>query len=185
MLDRDRFTNTPARLLAEHRSRLLSLVGSSLEATWVAWDTEDDTWFDDEAVILQIGGQRLEIVCFKMNEIALTWNEIDLDSPPASVSDWSFELSWRRNGHPVLREAVGAVVEAVSVIEHLFTWEFPPSGRRQPEPVGAKSSCWLLHGLEFRHSQGVLQVFNALDRNGVADKAPAESTHGSFRYVTL
>ena len=47
---------------ATHGPDLTKLVGNPIESSWVAWDTEEDAWFADEAVVLRIGRRQLEIV---------------------------------------------------------------------------------------------------------------------------
>ena len=80
MLNEDLFICDAGNFLSSHGERLHSLRGKELEASWVAWDTIEDNWFQDEAVILLIGGEQLEIVWCKVGEIALTWNSIELDA---------------------------------------------------------------------------------------------------------
>jgi hypothetical protein len=83
-----RYVETTEELLRQHGEALRSCVGETIEETWVAWDTRDNCWFQDESVIVCIAGRSLEIVCWKLSEISLSWDAVDRKSAPAWVSDW-------------------------------------------------------------------------------------------------
>jgi hypothetical protein len=168
MFDRNLATDTVDGLLAAHRARLKGLIGATIDATWVAWNVGDDEWFADEAVIVEAGDVRLEIVCWKLSEIVLSWNAIDLSEPPRWVADWGrgFSLQWRRDATPVLRDAVGRAILGINIVECLHRMTVVQD-RRNPTAVGRQHEAWLLHGLEFELQGSTLGVFNALDENGV------------------
>jgi len=171
MFDRELSLDTVDGLLAAYGTRLKALIGTTIDATWVAWDIARDEWFADEAVIIKVGEIRLEIVCWKLSEIVLSWNAIDFSQPPRWVADWGseFSLEWRRDGIPALRGAIGRTIVGINIVEYLYRTTVVQD-RRNPANVGRKHEAWLLHGLEFELQGSTLEVFNALDQNGVASE---------------
>jgi hypothetical protein len=167
MFDRDLSIDTADELLKAHGSRLRSLIGRTIDATWVAWDAEGDEWFPDEAVILDVGETSLEIVCWKLSDIVLSWNAIDKHQPPAWVGEWSRHLAWRRDAHPVLQGALGKRIAAINVVEYLHQTTVIDD-RMNPSNIGRQDESWLLVGLELELEGCTLSVFNALDENGLA-----------------
>jgi hypothetical protein len=173
MLDRGLFIDNVADVLEIHGSHLRALIGKTLETSWVAWDTERDTWFADEAVILRVDSINLEIVCWKLDEVALTWNSIDLSAKPRWLADWGdeFALKWRQDALPALRSAKGKTIKGVYVVEYLYRTRVIED-RRHLENEGTRHEAWLLHGIELQFENKCLRVFNALDENGVTDEPP-------------
>ena len=88
------------------------------------------------------------------------------------LEDWGeANLEWRANGHAVLRDALGGVLERIHVLECCL--RVPPpmgaagrAGVRAGRPA-AERAAWLLGGLEFTFSTGLVRVVNALDENGL------------------
>lgn len=169
-----RYDHTPDDLLRHHGDALSACLGQTIDGTWVAWDTREDCWLPDEAVILRIGSQNLEIVCWQLDGISLSWDAIDLTSKPAWVTDWGseFSLEWRRDPLPDLKAVVGSVVRGMNVLEYRYRTTVV-SARDAPETVGRQYESWLLHGLELELGGLTLSVFNALDESGVT-LAPSE-----------
>jgi hypothetical protein len=157
----------PSDLLTEHRERLRALRGNRIDATWLVWINDLDEWFADLPIALQIGGQQLEICNQKFDDLSVTWNTIDVDVAPIAWVDWS--LTWRRDAHAALQQAVGQTIRNVYLSEHLFTTSrvHPPDPLQQHD-----TSAWLLGGLVFELDSGYLHVFNALDENGLSAGAP-------------
>lgn len=142
---------------------LRALVGESIQDTWVAWDEGENHWFTEEPVILRIGGRNLEIICSKFDQLSLTCDTVDLDTPPCWRTDWGgggFRLRWRHNALPELARVVGQKVREIRLLECLLE-------------MGAYSA-WVLNGFEFRTDAGCVSIYNALDENGVTDQ-PSES----------
>lgn len=173
MLDRRLFVRNVEGLLKVHRCGLRGLCGKTLNATWLAWDEDTGTWLKDEAVIFSVGSDNLEIVFWKLDEVALTWNAIDVTTRPAWVTDWDRDrsLTWRRDALPALTNVVGKTITGVSVIEYRFQ-TVVLEDRKHIENAGTYHEAWLLHGLEFHLGEHRLQVFNNLDENGITDDPP-------------
>jgi hypothetical protein len=83
MFDRNLSLGTVDAVLTAHGARLKALTGKTIDATWIAWDVARDEWFADEAVIVEAGGVRLEIVCWKLSDVVLSWDAIDCSRPPS------------------------------------------------------------------------------------------------------
>lgn len=94
MFDRDLSLDTVDALLKAHGARLSTLLGKTIDRTWVAWDVARDEWFADEAVILEVDGTALEIVCWRLSDIVLSWNAIDRGEPPHWVAEWGRNSTW-------------------------------------------------------------------------------------------
>lgn len=152
---------TAEELAERHGALLASLVGSSVEGSWVAWDTNADEWFCDEPLVLRIGHRNIEFMHSKLSSLWIGIDSIDMATAPAWWADWDFDLEWRRDAHPALQAAGGRQIEWVEIVEHFFTTR--PVGCLGPETGG-----WVLSGVGFGLSDGAyLEVFNALDENGL------------------
>jgi hypothetical protein len=162
---------------ARHRDQLRRLRGQRIEATWLVWILDLDEWFADLPVVLRIGEQQLEVCARRLDELSITWDTIDVQVPPRAWVDW--QLRWRRDAHPVLRHAVGQIVREVHLTEHRFTTErvHPPDPKWRHT-----ASAWLPGGIWLELDSGHLQVFNALDENGLAGQPPF--TGPDFRVLT-
>ena len=163
-----RYDQTPNALLTRHGQQLAACVGQVMSGAWLAWDRREDRWLPDEAVVFCIGDDCLAVNCWKLTDIALGWNCIDLRATPAWVATWGtdFDLVWRENPLPLLRDAAGQRVREVNVLEYLHrTTVVRAPGN--PAIVGQTSESWLLHGLEFVLEEATLTIFNALDENGL------------------
>ncbi|NJC86453.1 hypothetical protein HC030_28525, partial [Planosporangium mesophilum] len=131
---------------------------------------EHDEWFADLPVVLRTEEAQLEVCAKKLDDLSVTWSTIDLAVTPTAWVEWT--LKWRRDAHPALRRAAGQVIRQVSVMEHSFTTQrvHPPA-----EPGEGRSSGWLLGGLVLELDQGCLQIYNALDENGLSSEPPRRS----------
>jgi hypothetical protein len=119
------------------------------------WDFTDDSWWADGPVILVFdNGTRLELLHNKFDDLSITWNTIDL----ATVLDGGDDPETRRDlrwssasagGHASLR---GGRVESIQILR----WAQAPKGLEDGS---------VAIGVGF--STGKLNVFNALDENGL------------------
>ena len=171
------FYTSAADFLLQERDRLLSLLGQSLVATWIVWDQERDEWFADEPVVLQFSQDRIAIVFARLDELSVTWNTIDLQATPNWWGCYEYlDLQWRESGNEILAANVGATLSGISVVE-MFSLTTVVEDPLHPERVGAVSTSWLLHALEFHFGQAVTAIFNALDENGVQAVSHAGSDY--------
>ncbi|MDJ0953667.1 MAG: hypothetical protein QNJ81_08305 [Acidimicrobiia bacterium] len=153
-------------LMDRHADRLALLKGRTLTSHWVVRDLGEGDWFEDTPVVLAFGDQRLEIACWQLDQMAVSWGEIDL-SQSLDWYDTDLHLEWQVNWQPLLNEALGAEVTGVWITEHLFKTRLV-EGAGPPEQEG-----WLLSGIELGFGSNRLQVFNGLDKVGIEYGAPA------------
>lgn len=145
---------------------LLSLRGQRIVDAWIVWMLDRDEWFADLPVVLGFGdGRRLEIGWQKFDELSVSWNTIEVDTPPQA---WvTSPLQWRSQAHPALRSVVGETVRAVEATQHLFTvWD--------PVTPADRTSTWLTSGVWLETEATGLHVFNALDENGLSNDPAAD-----------
>lgn len=185
MLDRTAFVSSREALRDVHGARLASLVGAELTGTWVAWDASDETWLADEAVILGFADVQLEIVWWKFGEVAISWNQVDVNARPRWLSDWQppFDLRWRQQARPELAAVVGHRLTRVALVEYRFETTVLASKDR-PKDVGEVAAEWILNGLEFQFGDLYLSVHNGLDENALSSD-PVEKQPGALRRVFL
>jgi hypothetical protein len=132
------------------RERLRALLGVPLSASWAVWDTQDDEWFTDAPLVLEIGS-RLEVAGFKTH-LCLAWDTIDVTAP----FDWygsGFELEWRRDALPAVNALLHIPLTAVALL----------------------ADGDALGGLAFTAGERYLELYNALDELG-ASNARSELT---------
>ena len=104
-------------VLSVHGEQLRSLPGRRLTDVRIVWDQEDDSWFADEPVVMVFDDVQLEIVFWKLNELSISWNAIDLEAKPNWFGSFGdMDLQWRQCQDSV--ELVGKRLTELSLIEH-------------------------------------------------------------------
>jgi len=156
----------PAReQLDVQRDRLLACSGQRIVDSWLVWNLELDKWFADLPVILSLDdGRHLEVCWQKFDELSITWNTIDVSRAPVAWVTWP--LVWRSQGHKALRAVTGSIITAVASTEHRFT-------TRQATTGAEEHAAWLVGGLWLETNDKSLQIFNALDENGLTNDRAA------------
>ncbi len=147
-------------------TQLASVIGETIESTWVAWDISDDSFFPDEPIILRIGSRNFEFVHNEMNELSATIDQIDLDMAPNFWGYTEFSLGWRKNALPELSYLSGKKLSSIELIEPLFESEVVEDNNDVAR-TGEKSDIWLFNGIAFTAEGKTVLIFNALDENGV------------------
>ncbi|MFD5989838.1 hypothetical protein [Streptomyces cyaneofuscatus] len=141
-----------AGITAAHGDRLRALAGRTLTRAWVLWDVEDDTWFADAPVLLDFGGEQVEIQHHKFDDIAIGGNSLASHGP----ARWpGFDLCWRADAMPGLTSLHGQALESVELLE----WR------------GADLAQGMV-ALGFVFPHGRVTVFNALDENSLSFTLP-------------
>ncbi len=135
------------------------------------WDNSTDSWFADEPVVLEFSQDRLELTFAKFDELSVGWNSIDLHAKP----NWwgcydELDLEWRQNGNDILSKTIGLDLQEIYLIE-MNSVSTIAEDRRHPENVEKVNEEWLLHALEFKFSNSVIAIYNALDENGIQSGA--------------
>lgn len=158
-----------------HVDRLRSLVGGQVSDAWVVWNLENDDWFADLPVVLQMKhGAQLEVCWEKFDELSITWGTIDVSVRPRAWVEWPLE--WRPRALPVLASVEGATVQDLAVSSFLFKTQ----NMDHPHNV---SAVWLTTGLWIGTESGGLHIFNALDENGVSSQLPPRDNEHDWRTI--
>jgi hypothetical protein len=145
-------------LKRDQGSALRALIGQTIQSSWIAWTQEYNVWLSSDPVVLRIGEQNLEIACSEFEKVYLFWNTINvLEAPDRGSFTDSF---WKMNGLPELSRVIGQKIQQVFLLE----------AELRIMHEGYESSTWCLNGIEFELSEGYLQVYNALDENGVSNE---------------
>jgi hypothetical protein len=129
----------------DDRRQLRALRGQRLIRSWAMWDADEDAWFPDGPVILELEDRRLELAAFKLH-ICLSWSTIDVQQDVIWCEGSTFQLGWREGALDPLN-ALRDPLDDVLAVEYR----------------GA------LNGFAFRAGGAYAEVFNALDELGVAD----------------
>ncbi|MEH7074268.1 hypothetical protein [Neobacillus drentensis] len=138
------FYSDLSHLIDEHKTRLQGLKGKIIEEVWVAWEQNQDEWFNDLPVILRFDDCQLELCAFKTDQYAITFDQIDL----SEVIDYygtDFLLSWEKNKLKELNQCIKKRIVKVELIE----W------------IGQ------LMGMGFQLEEGYFSVCNGLDENEI------------------
>lgn len=154
-----------ADLQLEKQASLLSaLVGDHVVAAWTVWMVDQDEWFADLPVVLELkSGRQMELCWEKFDDLSVTWDTIDLAVTPKAWVDWPLE--WRREENSPFGPIFGSPITEVAASRLLFRTE----NVDHPDDVRA---TWLTTGLWIGTQAGGLHVFNALDENGVSGNRP-------------
>lgn len=148
-----------AEQIERHSAELRMLIGRRLIEVWTVW-IDDDDWFADLPVVMRFDdGTQLEVCWAKFDDLSITWNTIDVGSTPQAWVDWVLE--WRRDAHPELSSVLAGTVTDVRATRFLFTTV------NVNDPTDERAG-WLTTGLWLQTDRGDLQVFNALDENGLS-----------------
>jgi hypothetical protein len=98
------FMAAPAQLRSQ-RSGLLALVGQRLQAGWTGWDPTRNVWQPHVPLVLVFeGGVQLELAWQSWTELSITWNTIDLKTPPLILDrphEWRSSQPTRSPRSPV------------------------------------------------------------------------------------
>ncbi|WP_344469547.1 hypothetical protein [Kitasatospora kazusensis] len=149
---------------AQAGTQLRSLVGWTVTGVWGVWISEEDEWFADLPVVLEIGGERVVVCVNRLEDLSVTWDTIDVTTSPTWWNDWT--LQWRSDVHPALRDVVGRTVTGVGFTEY---------GLGPTDPVGGRGPlAWVLSGLVLGLGDTGLWIYNAGDENGLQAGLPPE-----------
>ncbi len=141
-------------IAAAHGQRLAGLTGSVLRHVWLVWDLDSDSWFTDAPVLLDFGGDQVEVDHQKFDDLSITWNTID---PNRAIEEPCSDLVWRAEPLPPLADLPGQPLRRVELLE----WA---------GDVGDIANGSIAIGVEFASTW--LTIFNALDENGIAYGPP-------------
>jgi hypothetical protein len=155
-------------LAAVHRAGFARLRGQPLVGGWLMWDLDEDRWYADGPVVLGFSDTNVEIMHRKFDECAITWGQVDMSAP----LHWAGRrLDWRRNAHPALLSVHGRPLSAVNLLERLMPARWRPT---------------VLYAVELLFEGPTrLEIFNALDENGLTDATEVDLPIGRWRRIPL
>jgi hypothetical protein len=157
---------------------LLSTIGLTLDNYWLMWDTTENKWYNDGPVILKIADRQFEFTAYQLDEFSLTIDQIDLNEK----LDWyglgdDLPLIWKDKANSDINKLVGRKIKDIKIVAYNFISTIVED-KVNPENTGRMTETgFMLHGIEFEFKKNgwldnnnFLQIFNALDANGVTTK---------------
>ncbi|MCP2325953.1 hypothetical protein HDA40_004460 [Hamadaea flava] len=137
-------------LAAAHRARFQQVIGQPLVGSWLMWDLDAHAWFTGGPVVLGFPDANIEITHRKFDECAISWDTIDMQAPV----EWpGLRLDWWSDTHPTVVSARGRELRAVNLIERVMPAHWRPTA---------------LHAVELIFDGLRLELFNAMDENGIS-----------------
>lgn len=131
--------------IKNHGNRLRSMVNKNLCEMWTVHEVSSGELWGDCPVVLLIGGQQLEFCSFK-DQIAVSWNAIDLNESIIWYGSRDIKLEWRKNAINGTSAFAGSPVEGADLIETA----------QGGHPITLK-------GLGLKTAKGYIALFNEFD----------------------
>lgn len=154
-------------LAAAHHARFAQIIGQPLVGSWLVWDLDAQAWFTGGPVVLGFPDANIEITHRKFDECAISWDTIDMQAPP----DWpGLRLDWWSDTHPTVRAARGRELRAVNLIERVMPAHWRPTA---------------LHAVELIFDGVRLELFNAMDENGISGEPEVTLPVGRWTRIPL
>src|SRR5689334_22831579 len=91
-----KFYTKLSQIIYDHKTRLQGLKGKQIKEIWVAWEQNEDEWFNDLPVIIRFEDCQLELCAYKTDEYAVTFDQIDL-SDEIDYYGTDLVLRWEKN----------------------------------------------------------------------------------------
>jgi hypothetical protein len=142
------YSNVP-NIIQDHKNCLKQLKGKKITDIWIAWDKDNNEWFNDCPVVISFEDCQLELCAYKSDEYKISFNEIPIFQP----IDWygtNFNLEWVKNKLPFQASLTNKRVKHMEIIE-VYNGE-----------AGVSLS---LHGVGFQLEDSYFAVCNGLDEN--------------------
>ncbi len=154
------------------------LIGKVISEVWVAYDINENEWFKDCPVVLKIDDMQVEICAYKMDELAITLNSINMSEKLNWYDMEDFELEWRMNVFPDLLTILNKKICDIEIIEYNLIAEIIYN---KDIEQSKKASAWLLNGIGFKLEDGYCAVFNGLDENNISIKPDFSDNIRTFK----
>ena len=139
------------------RLELENICGSIVKSTWTLW--EDEEWFEDAPVIIFAGNKQLEFCANKIGVFSFSVNTIDIHKPVSWCEEPSGFGSLRRkkDAHKSLATLLGKRIIEIGALEYCLD-------KNIQKLIGQE---WMLSGLYLSCDSAYIEIFNALDSNGI------------------
>ncbi|KUL41455.1 hypothetical protein ADL15_04165 [Actinoplanes awajinensis subsp. mycoplanecinus] len=170
---RSDFLPAPAQLRAQ-RVGLLALMGRRVRAGWTGWDPIRELWQPVLPLVLVFDdGVQLELAWEGWESLSITWNTIDLETPPLLVGQ---PHEWR-SSHPVV-DVAGRVLTGWAVTESpYFDGESDLTGELPMDEVKG----WFIQGLWIQFAGRDLHVYNGANVTGLSNDPVVPGDEGHTR----
>jgi hypothetical protein len=154
-------------LAAAHRNRFARVIGQPLVGSWLVWDLDAEAWFTGGPVVFGFPDANIEITHRKFDECAISWDTIDMQAP----IDWPKQrLDWIADPHPTVEDAHGRPLRGVNVIERVMAAHWRPT---------------VLYAVELLFDGVRLEIFNAMDENGISGEPEVTLPVGRWKRVPI
>lgn len=170
---RSDFVDAPAQL-ERQRSNMLALVGQKLQQGWVGWDPVRDRWQPVFPLVLVFdNGAQLELAWESSGKLSITWNTIDLLTPPEIIGQ---PHEWRPSQPRALAAVAGRVLTGWTATEGpYFDGETDLTGELPMDQVKG----WEMEGLLMHFTDIDLYVYGGADTTFISAgfEAPTRIAH--------
>lgn len=148
------FYTDSAQLVANEKEKLTSLIGQRIKEIWVAWEQEEDYWFNNLPVLFKLENCQLELCAYKSEEYAITFNQINVNN---SV-DFFGAVKWEKDKLTQLKLTpyMNQKINSIEIMEPIV------------EPISAvecEYDTFGVGGIGFSLEKGFLAVCNGFDEN--------------------
>ena len=184
------FCNNTGTFINVFGDNLLSTIGLTLDDYWLMWETDANEWYNDGPVILKIADRQFEFAAYKLDEFSLTIDQIDLNEK----LDWcglgdELPLTWKNKAHSNINKLIGRKITNIHIVEFNFIGSFVED---KVNAGKVTETGFMLHGIEFEFEKNgqfdndnFLQIFNALDANGVTTKELKKTSNFKKLLLTI
>ena len=161
------------------QDNLIKTIGLTIHDYWLMWETNQNEWYNDGPIILKIGDQQFEFTAYELDKFSLTFDKINL----VKKLDWygagyEIPLIWRSKANSEINKLLNRKIIDINIITFNFKSTIVDD-KTNPRNIGRQDETgFMLHGIEFTFekngwldNRNFLQIFNALDANGITTKA--------------
>jgi len=163
------FYDSSAEIIENFSSQLLRLKEQKIINMYSKWDKINEEWNDNAPIILEFTSFNLEVCNYKLEELALSINSINIHQEIEKYDFEEFgrfEYEWRKRPEEVLKFSQ-AKITGIEIIEHKFESSLIAS-QSITEEIGQTTSNWILNGIGFVTSKGYFSISNGLDTNQIS-----------------
>ncbi|WP_046226971.1 hypothetical protein [Paenibacillus dauci] len=163
------FYKSSSEIIQSFSSQLLRLKEQHIINIYAMWDKINEEWNDDAPIILEFTAFNLEVCNYKLEELALSINLINIHQEIEKYDFeefGKFEYEWRKRPEEVLKFNRATII-SMEIIEYKFESTLIAS-QSVTEEIGQTTSNWILNGIGFITSKGYFSICNGLDTNRIS-----------------
>lgn len=159
------FLTKAKEIMSKVGINLEDLIGKKILEVWIVWDETNDEWFEDCPVILNIEGTHLEICNWKIDELSLTFDTIDLSEQLNWYDMDHYILKWHDATKSNLMSIKNQRINNIELIEYSYVIENINPKKDNPEQIKKEDQYWFINGIGLILESGYLSIENGLDKN--------------------